>query len=57
MSTMLLSFKSKQFTSSVNSTCESLWIMLRRIFKVQISKDQDGKDMHREMEGKVVLVK
>lgn len=44
MSTMPLSLKSKQSTSSVNGTCESLWIMLRRIFKVQISKDQDGKD-------------
>lgn len=44
MSTMLLSLKSKQFTSSVNGTCESPWIMLRRISKVQISKDQDGKD-------------
>lgn len=44
MSTMPLSLKSKQFTSSVNGTCESLWIMLRRISKVQISKDQNGKD-------------
>lgn len=41
---MLLNLKSKQFTSSVNDICESLWIMLRRFFKVQISKDQDGKD-------------